>query len=102
MATDAKSALLAKIDMEERGVPDSLPSPRELTESGARCVIAYARTSDLSGRRNDSRKSAEGVTNQHTTNRNIARRNSVVIIKRHTDNDLSASKDEYRPTSSRC
>lgn len=30
MATDAESALLAKIDMEERDVPESLPSPREL------------------------------------------------------------------------
>jgi DNA invertase Pin-like site-specific DNA recombinase len=97
MATDAESALLAKIDMEERGVPDTLPSVRELTESGARCVIAYARISDLSKQRNDNRKNAKGVTNQHATNRNIARRDSLVIIKRYTDNDLSASKDEYRP-----
>lgn len=97
MATDAESALLAKIDMEERGVPDSLPTPRELTQTGARCVIAYARISDLSKQRADSRKNAKGVTNQHATNRNIARRDSLVIIKRYTDNDLSASKDEYRP-----
>jgi DNA invertase Pin-like site-specific DNA recombinase len=97
MATDAESALLAKIDMEERGVPESLPSPRELAESEAHCVIAYSRISDLSGKRNDSRRSTKGVTNQHTTNRNIARRESLVIIKRYTDNDLSASKDEFRP-----
>jgi DNA invertase Pin-like site-specific DNA recombinase len=97
MATDAESVLLAKIDMEERGVPDSLPSPRELAEAGTRCVIAYSRISDLSGKRNDSRRNAKGVTNQHATNRNIARRESLVIIKRYTDNDLSASKDEFRP-----
>ena len=97
MATDAESALLAKIDMEERGVPDSLPSPRELTESGARCVIAYARISDLSQKRTDASRNTKGVTNQHATNRGIARRDSLVIIKRYTDNDLSASKDEYRP-----
>lgn len=97
MATDAESVLLAKIDMEERGVPDSLPSPRELAEAGTRCVIAYSRISDLSGKRNDSRRSAKGVTNQHATNRNIARRESLIIVKRYTDNDLSASKDEFRP-----
>jgi len=97
MTTDAESALLARIDMEERGVPDSLPSPPELVEAGTRCVIAYSRISDLSGKRNDSRRSAKGVTNQHATNRNIARRESLMIVKRYTDNDLSASKDEFRP-----
>ncbi|WP_194836421.1 hypothetical protein [Nocardia sp. XZ_19_369] len=65
-------AVLAKLDMEMRGVPANLPSPAELVEFGAVCVVAYARISDLSGKRGTS-KNAKGVTNQHATNHSTAR-----------------------------
>ncbi|MEV6555638.1 recombinase family protein [Nocardia sp. NPDC051756] len=89
-------AVLAKLDMEMRGVPANLPSPAELSQSGAVCVVAYARISDLSGKRGTSKR-AKGVTNQHTTNYSTARRENLVIVRYYTDNDLSASKDAYRP-----
>ncbi|GAB2690559.1 recombinase family protein [Nocardia thraciensis] len=89
-------AVLAKLDMEMRGVPANLPSPAELVESGAVCVVAYARISDLSGKRGTS-KNAKGVTNQHTTNYATARRENLVIVRYYTDNDLSTSRAAYRP-----
>jgi len=95
-ASAADGAVLAKLDMEMRGLPENLPSPAELIESGAVCVVAYARISDLSGKRGTSKK-AKGVTNQHTTNHGTARRENLVIVRYYTDNDLSASKDAYRP-----
>lgn len=60
-------------------------------------MIAYSRISDLSGKWNDSGRSTKGVTNRHATTRSIAWRESLMIIKRYTDNALSASKDEFRP-----
>ncbi|MFI9509088.1 recombinase family protein [Nocardia sp. NPDC052566] len=96
MANDPNSELLAKLDLEERGVPPNLPRPAELP-AGTICVICYARISNLSGKRQDNRKRTVGVENQHATGRTIARRENVVIVKRYTDNDLSASKDDFRP-----
>lgn len=59
MAIDPNSELLAKLDLEERGVPPNLPSPAELPP-GSVCVICYARISNLSGKRQDNRKRTVG------------------------------------------
>jgi DNA invertase Pin-like site-specific DNA recombinase len=92
----AKGAMLS--DIEERGVPEGLPALQELIRSGAICVLAYARISDVNSRKQeDGRKHAKGVSNQHVELRKGAVEHGVVIVKRYTDNDLSASKDAYRP-----
>jgi hypothetical protein len=74
-----------------------LPPPCELITTDARCVIAYARISDLSGKRGDILNRTKGVTNQQITNQAIARREELTIVKYYADNDLSASKDQPRP-----
>lgn len=79
------------------GTPSSLPPPCDLLATGARCVIAYARISDLSGKRADPLRRARGVADQQITNRMIARREELTIVRYYADNDLSASKDQFRP-----
>lgn len=59
-------------------------------------VIAYARISDLSGKRR-TLASVLGVEGQHAACAEIARQEGVTIVKRYSDNDRSASKGETRP-----
>lgn len=95
-AKEIVSAIAA--DLEERGVPEGLPTPEELTLAGAVCVIAYARISSVRNRtQSDGTKYAKGVSNQHVEMRVGATQHKVIIVKRYTDNDASASKDEHRP-----
>jgi DNA invertase Pin-like site-specific DNA recombinase len=82
------------IDMQERGVPAGLPTPEECINQGIICLIAYARISDT--RKKGDKK---GVENQHATCRDIVRghkHSKLLIVRRYTDNDLSAAKDDYR------
>ncbi|MFD4456774.1 recombinase family protein [Nocardia sp. NPDC058480] len=91
------SGAVARIDVAERGVPSGIPSPANLIEDEVLCVLVYARISDLSGKRGDPEKRLDGITNQHAAGRRIARRENLMVVKRYTDNDRSASKGDYRP-----
>lgn len=82
-----------------RGVPTGLPGPEELAERhpGAPFLIAYSRISD-DWRQHSKEKAAKslwrpgkGVANQHRRNDTNARRDGCVIVRRYTDNDLSAA-----------
>ncbi|MFD3506100.1 recombinase family protein [Nocardia sp. NPDC058666] len=91
------SGSIPRIDVAQRGIPFGIPSPAELIEDEALCVLVYARISDISGKRGDVEKCFKGVANQHATACRIARREDLVVVKRYTDNGYSASKGDYRP-----
>ncbi|WP_242900952.1 recombinase family protein [Actinomadura terrae] len=59
-------------------------------------LIAYARISDLSGKRN-SAASILGVQAQHEVCTAMALDAGAVVVQRYTDNDRSASRGESRP-----
>ncbi|GAA1838964.1 recombinase family protein [Actinomadura bangladeshensis] len=58
-------------------------------------LIAYARISDLSGKRR-TLAAALGVEAQHAACEAMARDAGAVVIKQYTDNDRSAGRDEKR------
>ncbi|MFC4050343.1 recombinase family protein [Actinomadura syzygii] len=59
-------------------------------------LVAYARISDVSAKRRTP-DVALGVEAQHLICAAMARDTGAVVIKRYTDNDRSASRDEPRP-----
>ncbi|MEV5576219.1 recombinase family protein [Spirillospora sp. NPDC052269] len=59
-------------------------------------LIAYARISDLSGKRGTT-KAEFGVQAQHSLIDRIVRRENGSIVRRYTDNDRSASRGAPRP-----
>ncbi|WP_161990246.1 recombinase family protein [Streptomyces alboflavus] len=88
-------------DLELRGLPPGLLSPDELNElEGVVLLIAYSRIS-LDWRKHKSKRAeaskgwtaGKGVANQHRRNDKNAKRHGATIVRRYTDNDLSASKD---------
>ncbi|NKZ06366.1 recombinase family protein [Actinomadura latina] len=59
-------------------------------------LIAYARISDLSGKR-QTLAAALGVEAQHAACQSMARDAGAIVTKQYTDNDRSASRGENRP-----
>lgn len=86
-------------DVNLRGVPGGLPGPAELAERhpSAPFLIAYSRISD-DWRQHSKKKSAKspwkpgkGVANQHRRNEMNASHYGCLIVRRYTDNDLTAA-----------
>jgi DNA invertase Pin-like site-specific DNA recombinase len=59
-------------------------------------LVAYARISDLSGKRGTPRQD-HGIKDQLTACEDIARNAGGIVVNSYADNDLSASRDDHRP-----